>query len=315
MLSGDSPATVAAIAERVGLDGREPVDARSLPEGQLDLVALVDARTVFGRITPEDKRRVVEALRAAGHTVAMTGDGVNDVPALKAADLGIAIGSGARAARAVAQVVLLDARFATMPRVVAEGRRVIANIERVANLFLTKTAYAVLLAIAAAVAAVSFPLLPRHLTIVDALTIGTPAFFLALAPNPARYRPGFIRRVMRFALPAGAGAAIATFGAYAGVLATRAQLADARTAATLTLTLVGLWILGMLARPLTGWRLWLVAAMALGLVLVVLVPFARSFFALVLLAPQQLALVAAAAAGGAVLVELGVRLAGWHRVQ
>jgi cation-transporting ATPase E len=124
----------------------------------------------------------------------MTGDGINDVLALKLADVGIAMGSGAAATRAVAELVLLDGRFATLPGVVAEGRRVTANIERVANLFLTKTVWAALLAVAASVALLPYPFLPRHLTIIDTLTIGIPSFFLALAPNSRRYRPGFVGR-------------------------------------------------------------------------------------------------------------------------
>ena len=136
--------------------------------------------------------------------MAMTGDGVNDALALKDADIGIAMGSGASATRAVAQIVLLDGQFAAMPGVVAEGRRVIANVERVANLFVTKTVYAMLLAIAVGVARWPYPFLPRHLTIISSLTIGIPAFFLALAPNLARYQPGFVWRVLRFAARAGA---------------------------------------------------------------------------------------------------------------
>ena len=144
----------------------------------------------------------------------MTGDGVNDALALKDADIGVAMGSGAPATRAVAQLVLLDGEFATLPGVVAEGRRVIANIERVANLFVTKTVYAMLLAIAVGVARLPYPFLPRHLTIVSALTIGIPAFFLALAPNQRRYEPGFVARVLRFAVPRGTLAAVATFSGY-----------------------------------------------------------------------------------------------------
>src|ERR1700719_1640058 len=158
---------------------------------------------------------MVKALQARGHTVAMTGDGVNDALALKDADIGVAMGSGAPATRAVAQVVLLDGRFANMPNVVPEGRRVIANVERVANLFVTKTFYAMMLAVAIGIARWPYPFLPRHLTIVSSLTIGIPAFFLALAPNQRRFEPGFVARVLRFAAGAGAVAAVSTFVVYA----------------------------------------------------------------------------------------------------
>jgi cation-transporting P-type ATPase E len=159
--------------------------------------------SVFGRVTPQQKQAMVTALQARGHTVAMTGDGVNDVLALKLADIGIAMGSGAPATKAVAELVLLDSRFATLPSVVAEGRRVTANIERVANLFITKTVWATLLAVAAGVTLLPYPFLPRDLTIIYTLAIGVPSFFLALAPNSRRYRPGFTDRVLRFAIPAG----------------------------------------------------------------------------------------------------------------
>jgi cation-transporting ATPase E len=170
---------------------------------------------VFGRVAPHQKQAMVKALQSRGHTVAMTGDGVNDVLALKEADLGVAMGSGSAASRAVAPIVLMDSSFASLPSVLAEGRQVIANVERVANLFLTKTVYATLLALAVGVAQLPFPFLPRHLTIISSLTIGVPAFFLALAPNNRRYRPGFVGRVLRFAVPAGAVAATATMAAYA----------------------------------------------------------------------------------------------------
>src|SRR6266568_4671414 len=143
VLSGDSPRTVAAVAARAGLPGSgTPVDARDLSEDLEALGHTLEEHAVFGRVTPHQKQAMVKALQARGHTVAMTGDGVNDVLALKLADLGIAMGSGAPATRAVAELVLLDSRFATLPGVVAEGRRVTANIERVANLFVTKTVWA-----------------------------------------------------------------------------------------------------------------------------------------------------------------------------
>ena len=170
------------------------------------------------------------------------------------------MGSGAPATRAVAQVVLLDGRFASMPGVVAEGRRVIANVERVANLFVTKTFYAMILAIAIGIARWPYPFLPRHLTIVSSLTIGIPAFFLALAPNPRRYVPGFVRRVLLIAGPAGAVAAAATFAAYA-VARHYDDLAVSRTAATITLLIVGLWVLNLLARPITPGRFLLFGTM------------------------------------------------------
>jgi len=215
VISGDSPQTVSAVAAQAGLpQSGDPVDARLLPEDPGQLGQVLEEHTVFGRVTPHQKQAMVTALQARGHTVAMTGDGVNDVLALKLADLGIAMGSGAPATKAVAELVLLDGRFATLPAVVAEGRRVTANIERVANLFITKTVWATLLAVAVGATLVPYPFLPRHLTIIDSLAIGIPSFFLALAPNTRRYRPGFTGRVLRFAIPAGAIIAAATFAAY-----------------------------------------------------------------------------------------------------
>ena len=208
VISGDNPATVATIAARAGVPGAEhAVDSRDLPEGD-ELAELMETTSVFGRVNPDQKHAMVEALQSRGHTVAMTGDGVNDVLALKKADLGIAMGTGTAAAQAVAQLVLVDSRFATLPGVVAEGRRVTANIERVAHLFTNKTVWAALIALAVAAGPRPYPILPRHLTLIDALVIGIPGFFLALAPNPRRYIPGFVRRVGRFVLPTGTLAAI-----------------------------------------------------------------------------------------------------------
>jgi cation-transporting ATPase E len=210
----------------------------------------------------------------------MTGDGVNDVLALKLADLGIAMGSGAAATKAVAELVLLDGRFAALPGVVAEGRRVTANIERVANLFVTKTVWAALLAIAAGVALLPYPFLPRHLTIIDTLTIGIPSFFLALAPNPRRYLPGFVDRVLRFAIPAGGIVAAATFAAYAQARAGGLSLAQQRTAAVLVAFILSLCVLVLLAMPLTWRRMALVSAMVAGFVLLFPLPVVRGFYAL-----------------------------------
>jgi cation-transporting ATPase E len=280
VLSGDNPNTVAAVARRVGLrDAGQPIDARDLAQGEQVLSDVMERTTIFGRVSPDQKKDMVAALQAAGHVVAMTGDGVNDVLALKQADLGIAMGSGSAAAKAVAQLILTDGRFASLPWVVGEGRRVIANIERVANLFLTKTTYIMLLIVAVAIAGLPFPLLPRDLTVIDAVTIGIPAFFLALAPNATPYKPGFMSRVLRFVLPVGTLTAIAVVVSYL-LQQGYADLdaAQSRMITTFLVSGVGIWILLILARPLTSWRVLLVLAMVGLTLLVGVVPFARQFF-------------------------------------
>jgi cation-transporting ATPase E len=307
VISGDNPRTVGAVAARVGLPGAERLfDARELPDDDEELADIVEAHAVFGRVSPQQKRRIVNALQSRGHTVAMTGDGVNDALALKDADIGIAMGNGAAATRAVAQIVLLDSDFATMPGIVAEGRRVIANVERVANLFVTKTVYAVCLAVAVGVARWPYPFLPRHLTIVSSVTIGIPAFLLALAPNATRSRPGFVERVLRFALPAGTIVAIATFVAYwIARRRSHVSLNEARTTATIVLLVVGLAVLALLARPLTRAAIALVAAMAAGVGVLFVLPGTRHFYALGL--PPAHSLVASA-----VVATIGVlALEGW----
>jgi cation-transporting ATPase E len=281
VISGDSPHTVSAVAARAGLpQSGDPVDARELPEDLAELGRLLEDHAIFGRVTPHQKEAMVKALQARGHTVAMTGDGVNDVLALKLADLGIAVGSGAPATKAVAELVLLDGRFATLPGVMAEGRRVTANIERVANLFITKTVWATLLAVAAGAALLPFPFLPRHLTIIDSLAIGIPSFFLALAPNTRRYRPGFVGRVLRFAIPAGSIVAASALAAYGLARANGLPLAQQRTATALVTLVLSLCVLGLLATPLTWRRIMLLGAAAAGFVLLFPVPAVRSFYAL-----------------------------------
>ncbi len=293
--------------------GGDPVDARELPEDQDALADVLEQSSVFGRVTPHQKRAIVGALQSRGHVVAMTGDGVNDALALKDADIGVAMGNGAPATRAVAQIVLLDGSFATLPDVVAEGRRVMANIERVANLFVTKTVYAMLLAIAVGFARWPYPFLPRHLTIVSALTIGIPAFFLALAPNTRRYEPGFVQRVLKFAIPCGIVAAAATFLSYA--VARRLDgvtLDEARTTATLVLLVVGLWVLNILARPITPFRGALFASMVGIFLLILALPGAREFYVLEI--PPEAALIAGLCiAGGAVaLLEIAWTISQHH---
>ncbi|WP_425245854.1 HAD-IC family P-type ATPase [Streptomyces sp. NEAU-NA10] len=282
VISGDNAVSVGAVAAKLGLDART-VDARRLPAERDGMGRALDDATVFGRVSPQQKRDMVGALQSRGHTVAMTGDGVNDVLALKDADIGVAMGSGSEATRAVAQIVLLNNSFATLPSVVAEGRRVIGNITRVATLFLVKTVYSVLLALLVVCWQVEYPFLPRHLTLLSTLTIGVPAFFLALAPNKERARPHFVRRVMRYSIPGGVLAGLATFVTYliARHHYTGDGALDAETsAATLTLFLISMWVLAIIARPYTWWRIALVAAMGVGFLVVLVVPWLQDFFAL-----------------------------------
>jgi cation-transporting ATPase E len=300
VVSGDNPVTVAAVARAVGLDVGEPVDARTLPDDPEALREALATHTVFGRVTPEQKRAFVHALQADGHVVAMTGDGVNDALALKDADIGVAMGNGAQATKAVAELVLLDGRFSHLPDVLAEGRRVIGNVERVANLFVAKNAMSLVAILAAAVIAVPFPFLPRHLTLVSAVTIGIPAFFLALGPNKRRYLSGFLGRILRFAVPSGAVAGLAVITSYllAGTsygvppedFASRCTApTGTRTVtdvacwqpgsgATITLLAVFFWILVVLARPFRPWKAALVAAMVGLAVAAFLLPVAARFF-------------------------------------
>ena len=281
IISGDDPRTVGALARRAGLAEVHAVDARQLPEGGAELAEAVAAGTVFGRVTPQQKRAMVQALRSGGSVVAMTGDGVNDVLALKHADIGIAMGSGSPAARSVSQLVLLDDQFAALPAALAEGRRVIGNVDRLARLFVTKSVYSMLLALAIGIAGLPFPFLPRHLSLIGALTIGIPGFVLAMAPNTSRPAPGLVGRVLRFAVPAGLLAATATFvGYYITRLQPDVGLDEARTTATIVLLAVGLLIVTRLAQPLNRMRRLLIAAMAAAMILAVVLPVPRAFFAL-----------------------------------
>ena len=282
VISGDHTATVAAVAQRAGIpNAHRHMDARDLPDDTDEMAAALADNAVFGRVTPQQKRAMVDALQSRGHTVAMTGDGVNDVLALKSADMGIAMGSGSASTRAVAQLVLLDNSFATLPEVLAQGRKVINNVERVANLFVTKAAYAVLLTVLVGIFTVEYPFLPRHLTLVGTFSIGVPGLFLALAPSTELIRPGFLTRVLRFSIPAGVLAAVASFFVYE--IARRhdgVSLPEARTVATFTLLGVGLVILVVISRPLLPWKIGLAAAMAGSYLLVMVWPWARNFFEL-----------------------------------
>ena len=315
VISGDNPTTVGAVAERCGVpDAHRTYDARQLPDDQEAMADVLESHAVFGRVTPHQKRAMVHALQSRGHEVAMTGDGVNDTLALKDADIGVAMGSGSAAARAVARFVLLDNDFGVFPSVVSEGRRVIANVERVANLFLTKTFYAMFLALVVGVASLPFPFIPRHFTIISALTIGIPGFFLALAPNERRAEPGFLTRVLRFAIPAGLVAGIATISGY--LVARRHDeltLDQQRTVAVIVLFMVALWVLAILARPLNAWRLALVLAMAGAFVGVLLIPPLRNYFDLPIPTDSMTLAAIGIGAMAAGVLEIGWRLTGWSR--
>lgn len=296
IVSGDNPLTVGRIATAAGVPGAEmPVDARDLTDTEM-LGAGMEQGGVFGRVMPDQKSGMISALQNSGHVVSMTGDGVNDTLALKQADLGIAMGSGVPAARAVAQVVLLDDSFATLPLMMAEGRRVIANAERVANLFLTKSVWAMVLAVAIAVLGAQYPFLPRHITLVGSLCIGIPAFFLALGPNARRYRPGFVSRVLRFAIPSGVVIAVTVLASSLVARSIGVPLDHGRTLSTILLFLMSLAVLIALEWPLGGWRLAVVGTMGAGGVLSFLIPFTRSFFALTVPTPVELLAVLAVAA-------------------
>lgn len=293
VLSGDNAVSVGAVADELGLHG-ETMDARRLPSDPERLADALDTHTTFGRVRPDQKRAVVHALQSRGHTVAMTGDGVNDVLALKDADIGVAMGAGSPASRAVAQIVLLDNRFATLPYVVGEGRRVIGNIERVANLFLTKTVYSVLLAFLVGIECLLskalhadpllYPFQPIHVTIAAWFTIGIPSFILSLAPNNERAESGFVRRVLSSALPSGLIVGTATFAsylvAYHGRHATFAEQDQASTAALITLLMTALWVLAVIARPYEWWRVALVIASGLAYLVIFSLPLARQEFLL-----------------------------------
>lgn len=302
VISGDNPVTVAAIAAHLGLrnpDGGEPVgvDARTLPaiEDTQALADVLEKHTVFGRVTPEQKRAFVNALKSRGHTVAMTGDGVNDALALKDADLGIAMGNAAPATKAVSRLVLLNSQFDALPSVVAEGRRVIANMERVASLFLTKTTWAALLAAVVAITGFVYPFLPRQLTIVSSLTIGIPAFVLALAPTNQRYRAGFLSRVLRLSVPAGVIVVVGVLCARLTLILMAANRNQISSVCTLVLVAGGLWLLSLTARPWVWWRASLVALMSTAALAVVLLAPLRSFFDLAALTANSWLVLACAA--------------------
>lgn len=286
VLSGDAPETVAAIARDVGIPVGGVLSGEELPEQEEELRRVAQESSVIGRISPEGKRAVVRALRDSGRYVAMLGDGVNDVPALKSSRLAIAQGTGTQMARSVSDLVLIQGDFEAVPALVHEGRRALRNLQRVAKLYVTKSAFAAFLIVTIGLSSDAYPLLPRHLTLTAAVTIGIPTFFLALAPSSGPWRPeGFVRRVARFAVPAGT---IAGTGVIAGYLFALHDLdysvMRSRTVATTVLVAVGLYLVLALEAAGSKRRSALVGTMCLALagiyVLALLLPVTRSFFKL-----------------------------------
>jgi cation-transporting P-type ATPase E len=284
VLSGDNPATVGAIARDLGIGATGPaLDGRNLPEDDAELLAAVRAAPAIGRISPEDKARVVRVLGEGGEYVGMLGDGVNDVPALKAARLAIAQGSGTQMARSVSDLVLVSGEFSEVPPMVGEGRQILRNIQRVARLFVSKAIFTAFIVLAVAIPSGVFPMLPRQFTLTSTFTIGIPAFLLALAPSSGPWRPeGFLRAIARFSIPAGLATGLGILTTY--LLARHAfdiDLTQARSATAATVVVAGLSIVFALEDQ-PGTRRLVVGGLCAGMAVLFFgacaIPAAREYF-------------------------------------
>ena len=265
VISGDNPVTVSEIARRAGIRGAEHyIDAGNL-QTEEDFLDAVDRYTVFGRVTPDQKKKLIAAYKKKKHTVAMTGDGVNDVLAMKEADCGIAMASGAQAASQVAQLVLLDSDFAAMPGIVGEGRRVINNIQRAATLFLVKNIFSLGLSIISFFTNWPYPMVPFHLSVISALTIGVPSFFLAMEPNYERVTGHFIRGVLRKAFPGGLTNIFVVLMAQAFMAAFALPQEQISAVCAAILAVVGMLVLYQTCKPFGKFRklIWWLMAVAL----------------------------------------------------
>ncbi len=316
VLSGDAGPTVAAAVTQAGIPIAGPVvEGRELPADPVALRGVAERSSVFARLSPDDKRRLVEALTAAGHYVAMIGDGVNDVPAMKSARLSVAFGSGSQLTKGVADCVLVSDSFATIPAAVGQGRQIIWNMRRVAKLFVAKSVFAAAVIVTFGLIEAGFPLLPRHLTLAATFTVGVPGFVLALTPATGRPpRISFMREVARFSLPAGTALALSVLLSYGLSRAFHGSVGEARTAATTAFVLIGLYLIVVLSADRIAASRWyealvvaLVAVLASGYVAVLAVPALRSFFALQTGGAAQIVVVAlscAAVAAGLTLIGL-----------
>ena len=314
LISGDAAATVTAVAYAVGVPrDAGVVEGPDLPEDPDELAEVALANTIFCRIKPEQKKALVGALVAAGRYVAMIGDGVNDVPALKRARMAVAMGSGAQVTKGVADVVLLKDQFSRLPEAVGEGRRIARNIHRLGRLYLTKTVYAATLILLVAVPGFAFPFLPRHLTIAAFLTIGIPSFVLALMPSDGPlYRGRLLRALAAFAVPAGLGTALGSILSFFLVdTIAGASLEAGRTAATTTLIVLGLAFVLLLERgpgrehiAIQGYMLVMVISLASVFALILGIGPVRDFFDMVLLSSTQWFLALFSAAVGLIIASL-----------
>ncbi|KMJ93181.1 carbonate dehydratase [Clostridium botulinum C str. Stockholm] len=279
IISGDNPVTVSSIAKRVGIkNANKYIDARNLPEDEEELSKVVEDTYIFGRVSPHQKKSIIKALRKNKHTVAMTGDGVNDVLALKEADCGIAMANGSDATKAVAQLVLMKSDFQALPYVVLEGRRLINNLEKVSELFISKTVYFMILSIIFAVLLRPFPIIPIQLTLVGSISIGIPSFFLALSPNKDIIKGDFLNRVLRFSIPNGILIGISTiimflFGYNQGL-----SLEQCRTLALIIFGILSLFVLLKVSRPLNLYRIAVVFSMIILFIMAFIIPFTRKIF-------------------------------------
>lgn len=288
VISGDNPVTVSEVAKEAGIANAENyVDAGTLTDEGM-LRAAADKYTVFGRVTPDQKRQLISALKSCGHTVAMTGDGVNDVLALKDADCSIAMASGSDAAAQVSQLVLLESDFSKMPSVVAEGRRVVNNIERTASLFLVKNIFSLCMSILSIVLMVNYPLEPSQISLISMFTIGIPAFVMSLEKNTERIQGHFLSNVLFKALPGGLTDFIVVSALYLFCIEFNVSEVDVSTSSTIVLAIVGLMILYQIASPMTKYHWFLWFGMAAGLIYCMI--FVSSIFAITSISKKSMML-------------------------
>ncbi len=286
VISGDNPATVADVARRAGIENAHRYIDTTKLESEKDFLKAVETYTVFGRVTPDKKKKLIQALKQQKHTVAMTGDGVNDVLAMKEADCGIAMASGAQAASQVAQLVLLDSDFAAMPDIVLEGRRVINNIQRSAALFLVKNIFSFFLSMITIFTSLPYPLIPLHLTVISSTTIGIPSFFLAMEPNYERVSGRFLVGAFRKAFPGGLVNIFVVGMALAFMTIFGLDPAEASTICTAILAVVGLLVLFQISKPMDTWRKVIWGAMLVLLLVIFL--FFRGFFYLYIISKKAI---------------------------